>query len=132
MLKKTYKLSSFEIKDLFIKKDTPFKIFRGVFFDIKFFIKKDSLNTKNIDKIAVILSSKNFKKAVDRNKIRRRIYSICEKYTKENKKNTENKESKSGFKNNFCILIYPKKEIKNVKFLDLQKEVYNSLNNNLK
>ena len=117
MLKKKLKLNSTEIKDIFIKK-TPYKVSRGVFFDIKIYYLKEE---NNIDlKISIILSSKNFKKAVIRNKIKRRLYSVLENWKKEN----------SDIKNIF-IVIYPKKEILNIEFLDLKKEVYNSLNNNI-
>lgn len=115
MLKKIYKLKSLQIKSLFNKKETPFKVIRGVFFDIKIFKNQNDLGNKN----AVITSSKNFKKAIIRNKIRRRIYSIIEGFLKENQANIEK---------NLSILIYPKKEILNIKFSDLQKELYNSLN----
>ena len=116
MLKKIFKLNSIEIKNLFDKKDTPLKAIRGVFFDIKAFYLKESIN---IDfKSAVILSSKNFKKAVIRNKIKRQVYSILETWQKEN----------HNIKNTFFI-IYPKKEIVNLSFLQLKKEVYNGLNN---
>ncbi len=116
MLKKIFKLNSEEIKNLFDKKDTSFKNLRDVFFDIKaFYLKKDlNINFKS----AVIISSKNFKKAVERNKIRRQIYSILESWQKEN----------TNIENTFFI-FYPKKEIINLSFLELKKEVYNTLNN---
>lgn len=116
MLKKIFKLNSQEIKDLFDKKDTSLKTLRGVFFDIKAFYLKNDLNINF--KSAIIISSKNFKRAIDRNKIRRQIYSILEVWQKEN----------SNIKNTFFI-FYPKKEIINFSFLELKKEVYNSLNN---
>jgi len=116
MLKKIFKLNSFEIKNIFTKKDTQLKALRGVFFDIKAFY-LENINKEEI-KFAVVISSKSFKKAVERNKIRRQIYSILEIWQKENLK----------IKNIFFI-FYPKKEIQNLKFLDLEKEVYNGLNN---
>ena len=116
MLSKKYKLTTLEIKDLFDKKERSFFSFknsRNNLFDIKYFSNKDIKDNK----YAVILAGKTFKKAVQRNKIRRQIYTIIEKY-----------EVKEG-----CfILIYPKKEIINIKFQDLKKELYNDLNNNLK
>lgn len=117
MLKKIYKLKSLEIKNLLNKKETPFKVIRGVFFDIKIF--KNKNEASNIIKNTIITSSKNFKKAVTRNKIRRRIYTILEYFLKENEINLEK---------HISIIIYPKKEVINIKFSDLKKELYNSLN----
>ena len=68
---------------------------------------------------AVILSGKVFKKAVERNKIRRRIFSLLDKYLKEKEIKTEEK---------LAVLIYPKKDLKTLKFLDLEKELYNAFN----
>ena len=70
MFKKRFKLNSTEIKDVFIK-NTPYKVIRGIFFDIKVYSFKYDNNT-NL-KITIIISSKNFKKAVVRNKIKRRL-----------------------------------------------------------
>lgn len=120
MLKKAYKLISLEIKNLFTK-DTPIKITRGVFFDIKYTSLKIE-DKKNIG-FAIVLSGKTFKKAVERNKIRRQIFSILEKYLKE---------KSLVFDQNLAFLIYPKKEIKTIKFLDLEKELYNTLNKIIK
>lgn len=118
MLKKIYKLKSFEIKNFFNKKNTLLNSFRGVFFDLKVF-----KNNENRIKITIIMSSKNFKKAIFRNKTRRQIYNILHLYAKENN---------SFLNKNISLFVYPKKEIKNISFLDLQKEVYNSLNNLIK
>ena len=115
MFKKRFKLNSTEIKDVFIK-NTPYKVLRGIFFDIKVYSFKYDNNT-NL-KITIIISSKNFKKAVVRNKIKRRLYAILENWIKEN----------FNIKNTF-IIFYIKKEILSISFLDLKKEVYNSLNN---
>lgn len=115
MLSKKYKLTTLEIKDLFDKKERSFFSFknsRNNLFDIKYFSNPEIKSNK----YAVILSSKTFKKAVTRNKIKRQIYSLVEKF-----------EAKAG-----CfVLIYPKKEIEKVLFQDLKKELYNVLNNNL-
>lgn len=120
MLKKTNKLTSLEINNLFLK-DTPIKIERGVFFDIKYLLKKD-LKREEIFKTGVVAPVKVFKKAVDRNKIRRQIYSILEKYKKElESKNIQ-----------IFLIFYIKKTIKNIKFSILEKEVYNILNNIIK
>ena len=119
MLKKTFKLKSLEIKNLVNKKNTSFnfKIIRGDFFDIKIYFTNTEKKERTNFKCSVILSSKNFKKAVDRNKIKRQLYSILEKY-------------KNGAKNqDISIIIYPKIKIKEIKFLNLEKEVYNNLNN---
>lgn len=119
MLSKKYKLTTVEIKSLFEKKDInsfSLKTVRNNLFDIKIFT-NSNIGDK---KFAVILSGKTFKKAVDRNKIKRRINSILEK-----KIEALNKENKQAF-----ILIYPKKEIINIQFQDLEKELYNILNIN--
>ncbi len=116
MLKKAYKLTSLEIKSIF-KKNTPIKIIRGVFFDIKYVLFETN-KRKNFS-FAVILSGKVFKKAVERNKIRRRIFSLLDKYLKEKEIKTEEK---------LAVLIYPKKDLKTLKFLDLEKELYNAFN----
>ncbi len=115
MLSKKYKLTSLEIKDLFTKKERSFfslKNSRNYLFDIKYF----SNSTIKFNKYAVILSGKVFKKAVERNKIKRQIYSIIEKI----------EEKKGDF-----ILIYPKKVITSTIFQDLEKELYNVLCKNL-
>lgn len=116
MLAKKYKLTTLEIKDLFDKKERSFFSFknsRNSLFDIKYF----SNSKIKENKYAVILSGKTFKTAIERNKIKRQIYSLIEKF-----------EIKKG-----CfVLIYPKKEIIKILFQDLKKELYNDLNNNLK
>lgn len=115
MLAKKYKLTTSEIKDLFIKKERSFFSFKNTrndLFDIKYFLNPEI----GYNKYAVILSGKIFKKAVERNKIKRQIYSLIEKF----------EQKKGSF-----VLIYPKKKITNTIFQDLQKELYNVLNNNL-
>lgn len=115
MLSKKYKLTTLEIKDLFDKKERSFFSFknsRNNLFDIKYF----SNPVIKENKYAVILSGKTFKKAIERNKIKRQIYSLIEKF----------EEKKGSF-----VLIYPKKEITKTLFQDLKKELYNVLNNNL-
>ncbi len=113
MLKKIYKLNSEELKTIFNKKNTSIKIIRGVFFDLKY-IKKDEF--ENV-KFSIILSSKNFKKAIIRNKVKRIFFSIIKDWQKDN-----------NLFDSIQILIYPKKEVLNLLFLELKKEVYNSLN----
>lgn len=126
MLKKIYKLTSFEIKNIFVKKNTPIKIERGVFFDIKY-KKENILNLKegSLFKTGIVISKKNFKNSVDRNKIRRQIYTIIENY-KKNLKDEYLENSK------IFLIFYIKKEIKEIKFSLLEKEVYNTLNRILK
>lgn len=124
MLKKIYKLNSFEIKGFFSQNMFTVKVYRNEYFDIKIFNFKDNLEIleKSL-KFAVIISSKTFKQAVIRNKIKRQVYSLIENYLKiKNPKNT----------NLAGILIYPKKSIKEIKFLDLQEKVYNIFNNFIK
>ncbi len=126
MLKKIYKLTSFEIKNIFVKKNTPIKTERGVFFDIKY-KKENILNLKegSLFKTGIVISKKNFKNSVDRNKIRRQIYTIIENY-KKNLKDEYLENSK------IFLIFYIKKEIKEIKFSLLEKEVYNTLNRILK
>lgn len=116
MLKKSYKLTSLDIKSV-LKKDTPIKMIRGVFFDIKYTQKELTEKSKPFS-FVIIISGKVFKKSVERNKIRRQIFSILEKYLKQKSLKNDKR---------LAFLIYPKKEIKNLKFLDLEKEVYNVL-----
>ncbi len=115
MLKKAYKLTSLEIKSIF-KKNTPIKIIRGVFFDIKYVLFETN-KRKNFS-FAVILSGKVFKKAVEKNKMLRRIL-------------IENE----GCQHEIIIRCIPhqkysyaKKDLKTLKFLDLEKELYNAFN----
>ncbi|MEI6353000.1 MAG: ribonuclease P protein component [Candidatus Nomurabacteria bacterium] len=118
MLAKIYKLTALEIKDLFNKKERSFFSFkntRNELFDIKYFSNSEIRNNK----YAVILSGKIFKKAIERNKIKRQIYTLIEKSNKNSQKSGK------------YVLIYPKKEIINTLFQDLEKELYNVLNNNL-
>ena len=129
MLSKKNKLNTEEIKSLFDKKEGfsfILKTIRNDFFDAKIFSKSKKENAGSFsdifsNKFAVILSSKTFKKAVERNNIKRQIYSIIENYLKDSK-NT------NTF---YFVLIYPKKDILNIKFQDLKKELYNTFNNNL-
>lgn len=116
MLKKKYKLSSFEISNILNKKNSPYKILRGEFFDTKVFLNKDL----NFTKVATIVSGKKIKRAVDRNRLRRRFYSILSTYNRQNPEFLNEKR---------LILIYLKKEVSESSFLDIQKELYNSLNN---
>jgi ribonuclease P protein component len=126
MLSKKNKLNAEEIKNLFDKKEGfsfSLKIIRHDFFDIKIFSSTNKENNVRLpyDKFVVILSGKTFKKAVERNKIKRRIYSLLEAYLKDlNNKN-----------NFYYVLIYPKKQAEDIIFQDLKKELYNILNNNL-
>lgn len=115
MLAKKYKLITSEIKDLFSKKERSFFSFknsRNNLFDIKYFSNPEI----KANKYAVILSGKTFRTAVERNKIKRQIYSLLENL----------KDKKGTF-----VLVYPKKEIINTKFQDLKKELYNVLSTNL-
>lgn len=117
MLKKSFKLSSLEIKSFLNDKNILTKTFRNSFLDSKFILAKSLFTEEESLKFAVILSSKVFKKAVTRNKIRRRMFSLIENYLKERKNLTNRKI--------LGILIYPKKEIQELKFSDLQEKVYN-------
>lgn len=125
MLRKVNKLTTSEINNIFTSKDTPIFIERGVFFDIKYSFRAREKN-KVFLKAAVVVSQKVFKRAVDRNKIRRQIYSILEKYRKENKLQEILKDKTLFF------IFYLKKTITKLEFYVLEKEVYNSLNNIIK
>jgi len=139
MLKAKLKLSKQDL-DLILnqRKTKLLKNLQTQYFDLKIFqnleiiIEKDL--TKNLEKdsrinnsiisfkSSIIISKKTFKKSVERNKVRRRFYSILEKYLQNNKDN---------FSKNLNLIFYPKKESLNIKFLVLQQEVYNILESNL-
>ena len=126
MLAKQNKLNTEEIKNLFDKKEGfsfILKTIRHDLFDIKIFSKSKKIDNIPLsdNKFAVILSGKTFKKAVERNKIKRRIYSSLESYIKDTEK----------INSFYYVLIYPKKQSSNILFQDLKKELYNILNNNL-
>lgn len=112
MFKKVNKLSSLEIKNFFLNKETSFdfNIKRSTLFDIKV------LSGKGVEslKVGVVVSSKITKSAIRRNKIKRQIYSVLSSFIKEKKIKA-------------MILIFPKREVLNIKFLDLKKELYNVL-----
>jgi len=116
MLSSKLKLKKKDIDFLIIdKKGELLKVIRNNYFDAKVF--KENVFIKN--KASVIISSKTFKKATERNKIKRKYYSILKKILKlKLKKNI----------NNINFIFYPKKEVFNIKFFLLEKEVYNELN----
>jgi len=88
MLKKSEKLKT---KDFSVVMQGK-KIERGQYLDIGYLLSPKT-------KIAVIISKKTIKKAVDRNKIKRQIFNIYKEIRKDKKIN------------NMFILFYPKKEI---------------------
>jgi len=119
MLKASLKLTSSELKKIFTnQKNTSKQVFRSDFFDLKIFP-----NLVNQNKFAVILSGKQFKSAVLRNKIKRQFYSLIEKFLKENQ---------NLKKENSAFIFYPKKGVINIKFSDLEITVYNELTKTLK
>lgn len=83
MLKKSEKLSK---KDFSVISNK--KILRGQYLDIGYLLSSKT-------KVAVVVSKKISKRAVDRNKIKRKVFNIF-------------KEIK--LKNNYFIVFYPKKE----------------------
>ena len=131
MLKAKLKLSKLNL-DLILnqKKTRLLKNIQTKYFDLKIFqnpetiIKKELKNDFRINnfinsfKSTVIIAKKTFKKSVERNKVRRRFYSIIEKYLQNNTKN---------FSENLNLIFYPKKDSLNIKFSVLQQEVYNVL-----
>lgn len=131
MLKKRNKLNTQEIKTLFDKKSVFLKCLNknGELLSIRKYIleKNNQKNTKNFTKYAVLFKKGLFKKAVDRNFIKRKIFSILENIEKELEKQTkkENKaidlENKS---NSVFYLIYPKKNILNTDFYNIKNEIY--------
>jgi len=130
MLNSKSKLKKKDLDFLLInKKGQLLKIIRNEYFDIKIFEAPKTLNVDNakIFKTSVIISSKTFKKSVDRNKAKRRFYSILEKYLKlKSEKELKNLNNS----NNLNFIFYPKKESLELEFYLLEKEVYNELNKN--
>lgn len=115
MLKKIYKLNSTQIKELFIKYNKNIKIIRNDYFELK--IVK---NNSPYSKFGIVLSKKIAKKAVIRNKTRRRFYSIIEDLYK-----------KESFllENNLYILIYIKEKSIDTQFSLLKEIMYNTILN---
>ncbi len=85
------------------------KIIRGSFFDISI-IEKEGLPSF---KVSCVVSKKTAKRAVDRNKMKRKIYNLF-------------MEHKNELKPNFYI-IYPKREVLYTKYDNLNSELKNIL-----
>lgn len=111
MLKKVYRLKGDDIKEFFKNRDFSKK----ENFNFLILFKKNHLNHP---RFAVKPLVKIFKKAVERNRIKRRIYSIIEN------------EIKSGFNINKDFIIFVKnKEILTKNYNDLKKELMELIKN---
>ena len=92
-------------KERLTKKDfiglRPRIIFRGSFVDIAY-------SKSDITKFACIIAKKRLKKAVERNKVRRRIYSLLKNIT---------------LNSPALIIIYPKTEALAVDVLKIKEEI---------
>lgn len=119
MLSSKLKLKRQELNKILIKKEEKlFKIIKTDFFDIKIFYYSKNKGT-------IIVSKKTFKKAVERNKIKRLFYSILELYFIDKLKN---KLEENKIEINYAFIFYPKKISKEITFEKLKEEVYNNLN----
>lgn len=98
MLPKPKRLNSAD----FIKLNTR-NVFRGFFVDIAL----SNSHNKNT-KFACVISKKKIKKSVDRNRVKRRIYSIIEKI---------------NLNGNYDIIIYPKFTVLSGKFESIKSEI---------
>ena len=105
MLPKENRLTSKELKDV-----GRFSLLRGVYIDIKRLEKFEV-------KYSCILSAKTFKKAVDRNKVRRLVYGILQ----------EDIISHSTRSKRRSALLYPKKNILGVDREILKREILSNL-----
>lgn len=77
-------------------------VFRGKYLDIAVSPQKET-------KTSCIVSKKTLKKAVERNRVRRRIYGILRKETT---------------KNPYFILIYPKQNALKAEYVDIKNEIH--------
>lgn len=80
------------------------------FFSSKYFTLKKYLGNFRPSRFAVVVSSAVFKKAVDRNKIKRRVRGIILENLKE-------------FKDSFALIIYVKKHDAKVAYKDLKNDL---------
>ena len=113
MLPSKFKLKKQEIQNIFIKRNHKLlSVIHGSCFDLKLF----SFEQK---KGSVVVSSKMFKRAVDRNKIKRMFYGVLEKIFKDKKDSNKN----------IVFIFYPQKKVLEFSFFILQKEVYNVIKN---
>jgi ribonuclease P protein component len=105
MLAKENRLTSKELKDV-----GRFSLQRGKCIDIK--------RLENFEKkYSCILSAKTFKKAVDRNKVKRLVYGILQEgLISQGKKNKER-----------SALLYPKKNILEIDREIIKKEILSNL-----
>ncbi len=77
-------------------------VFRGNYVDIAVSPQKET-------KISCVISKKTLKKAVERNRVRRRVYGIV---------------SQEKTKTPYFIIIYPKKNSLTVKHVDIKNEIH--------
>jgi ribonuclease P protein component len=96
MLPKSERLTKEDFKTLKTK-----IVYRGIFIDVAKTSHKEAL-------FACIVSKKTLKKAVDRNKVRRRIYSLLKE---------------KDLDPTLSLIVYPKKESLIVPFIQLKEEL---------
>lgn len=105
MLRKENRFTSKELKDV-----GRFSLVRGLFVDIKRLERPEQ-------KYACIMSAKNFKRSVDRNKVRRLVYCILQ----------DSISSKEGERKIKSALLYPKKTILGADKELVAREILSSL-----
>lgn len=77
-------------------------VFRGVYADV-------AAAPSNVFKVGCVISKSRIKKAVERNRIKRRLYGIIEKIEP---------------KHPHQVVVYPKKEALNAKHQHIKEEIY--------
>lgn len=146
MLKANLKLKKKEFDFILVHKQAKLlKMIRNSLFDIKIFETTPSdgmsraFQGKQTQRFkgSVIISSKTFKKAVERNKVKRRFYSVLTPLSRNTgsspiKTQGEQIQDLKNRLDRVSIICYPKKESLDIEFSILEKEVYNELNNFLK
>lgn len=100
MLLNRLKKSDFDVLRKFKK-----KVFSSSNFNLKLYY-----SNFNPSRFAVVVSSKVLKKAVDRNKIKRRVKSVF----------INNSES---LKKGFAVIVYPSKKTINMSFKEMEQEL---------
>ena len=100
MLPKKKRLNKEDFKNL-----RPQSLFRGTFVDISGSESKET-------KFACVVSKKRFKKAVERNKARRKVYNILNKVKLESP---------------HLIVVYPKQNIVNSSSKNIENEIVSAL-----
>lgn len=103
-----------------IKRETiPYILRKGETYKTRFFIVKYIKSREEISRFATIVSTKLEKSAVERNKLRRRIYESIRLVLKE----TQEKENK------FEIILIPKKSILEAQYPDIEEDIRKIITN---